>query len=187
LTTTETEKEKYPIGSFIPPEETSFEDLQNQIETISEFPDKLEKLVEGLNKEQWNTCYRRNGWTIKQVVHHLADSHMNSYIRFKLALTEDIPTVKPYFEDRWAELGDNDSTDVSVSLLLLKALHVKWVNLIKSMSEEDFEKSFFHPEHGKEFTLKEILALYSWHCNHHYAQIEELLKRKGWNKINTVS
>lgn len=171
---------KYPIGEFIVPEEISQDEINLFIDTISSFPEKLNKLVSGLSREQINVKYREGGWTVKQVIHHLADSHMNAFIRFKLALTEDIPTVKPYFEDKWAELADCDSDDISVPLNLLKALHVKWHDLLKSMSSEDFSKSFFHPEYGKEFKLEEIAALYSWHCDHHFAHIKELKKKKGW-------
>lgn len=170
----ETERQKYPIGVFTPPVEITPEDIKNYIEVISGFPEKLEALVSGLSEEQLNTRYRKGGWTVKQVIHHLADSHMNAFIRFKLALTEDIPTVKPYFEDKWAELGDVNTTDIKVSMDLLKALHKRWANLLRSMDEKDFEKSFFHPEQGKEFTLKEIAALYSWHCSHHFEHINQL-------------
>ncbi|MBV6477847.1 MAG: putative metal-dependent hydrolase YfiT [Ignavibacteria bacterium] len=171
---------RYPIGEFIVPESISQNEIDSYMEIISSFPEKLKSVVSELSADKLNTHYREGGWTVKQVVHHLADSHMNAFIRFKLALTEDIPTVKPYFEDRWAELEDGNSDDINLSLTLLEVLHKKWHVLMKSMSEEDFEKSFFHPEYGREFKLKEITAQYSWHCEHHFAHIIELLKRKGW-------
>lgn len=176
----ELEKLKYPVGRFSFPENISESDLKNFIADIEEFPSRLRKLVENMSEEQLNTAYRKDGWKVKQVVHHAADSHMNAYIRFKLALTEDMPTIKAYYEDKWAELGDYNDTPVEVSLTLLEALHTRWINLIKSMTRGDFEKTFFHPEYGKEFSLDEITALYSWHCRHHYAHIQELKKRMNW-------
>lgn len=176
----ELEKLKYPIGQFVPPVAVSDQDLQNYISVIENHPAKLRSLVSDFSEEQLNTPYRPKGWTVKQVIHHLADSHMNALIRFKLALTEDTPTVKPYFEDEWARLGDYKTTPIEVSLILLESLHKRWINLLKSMSKKDFEKSFFHPEHGKEFSLDEITAMYSWHSEHHLAHIEELKKRIGW-------
>jgi DinB superfamily len=176
----ELEKLKYPIGLFSAPETITEEDLQGYISDIEKLPANLKNLVSDFSEEQLNTVYRPDGWTVRQVIHHVADSHMNAYIRFKLALTEDTPTIKPYYEDKWAELGDSKKTSAAVSLKLLEYLHERWVNLLKSMSKKDFEKSFFHPEHGKEFSLDEITAMYSWHGKHHLAHIEELKKRKAW-------
>lgn len=176
----ELEKLKYPIGIFSVPEKITEDDIRNYISDIEDLPKKLRNLVSEFTEEQMNTLYRPKGWTVKQVIHHLADSHMNSYMRFKLALTEDTPTIKPYYEDKWAELADYKNTSVEVSLKLLESLHERWVILMKSMNKKDFEKSFFHPEQGKEFSLDEVAALYSWHSKHHYAHIEELKKRKGW-------
>jgi hypothetical protein len=176
----ELEKLKYPIGHFSPPEPITEEDIKSYISDIEELPGKLKNLVSNLSEEQLNTAYRPKGWTVKQVIHHIADSHMNAYIRFKLALTEDTPTIKPYYEDKWAELADSKNTSIDVSLKLLESLHERWINLLKSMTKKDFEKSFFHPEHGKEFSLDEVAGMYSWHSKHHFAHIEELKKRKGW-------
>ncbi len=176
----ELEKQKYPIGHFSPPETISDEDLENYISDIEKLPEKLRSLLSGFTEEKLNTPYRSKGWTVKQVVHHIADSHMNAYIRFKLALTEDMPTIKPYYEDKWAELHDYQNTSIETSLDLIEALHSRWVNLLKSMTKKDFEKSFFHPEQGKEFSLDESTGMYSWHGRHHFAHIEELKKRKGW-------
>lgn len=176
----ELEKLKYPIGRFSIPDKISEEDIKRYIIDIEELPDKLRNLISNLSDEKLNTPYRPNGWTVKQLIHHIADSHMNSYLRFKLALTEDTPTIKPYYEDKWAELADYKNTSADISLTLIESLHKRWVNLLNSMNEKDFEKSFFHPEQGKEYSLDELTALYSWHSKHHYAHIEELKKRKSW-------
>lgn len=171
------EKLKYPIGQFRFPDNISEDELRGYITDIEQLPEQLRELVSGLSEEQLNTPYRKNGWSVKQVIHHIADSHMNALIRFKLALTEDTPTIKPYYEDKWAELGDYSNTQVETSLNLIDALHTRLVNLLRSMDKKDFEKTFFHPEHGKEFSLSDLAALYSWHGRHHYAHIDGLKKR----------
>lgn len=176
----ELEKLKYPIGRFNTPDVITEQDLKNYISNIEKLPGNLRRLVENLSDEQLNTNYRKGGWNVKQVIHHLADSHLNAFIRFKLTLTEDTPTVKAYYEDKWAELGDYKITPVEVSLNLLDSLHIRWINLLRSMSSKDFSKTFFHPEYGKDFSLNEIAAMYSWHCRHHYAHIEDLKKRMKW-------
>lgn len=177
---TELDNLRYPIGQFIAPDPVTEELLNNYISDIENFPENLKELVSGLSEDQLNTRYRENGWTVRQVIHHIADSHMNAFIRFKLALTEDMPTVKPYFEDKWAELGDYISTPPEVSLMLIDALHCRWINLLRSMNKKDFESIFFHPEYGQEFSLAEIAGMYSWHGKHHYAHINELIKRMNW-------
>ena len=174
------DKLKYPIGQFTAPDTITDENLKKYISEIENLPEELNKLVKGLKEFQLDTSYRENGWTVRQVIHHIADSHMNAYIRFKLALTEDMPTIKPYFEDKWAELGDYKTTPVDVSIALIYSLHKRWVNLLRSMSKKDFEKTFFHPEHGKVFSLDEAAGIYSWHGRHHYAHINELKKRMNW-------
>ncbi|WEK56033.1 MAG: bacillithiol transferase BstA [Candidatus Cohnella colombiensis] len=162
---------RYPIGKFQYDAE-SFSTLRNEwINQIDELPIKLKEAVKDLTPEQLNITYRDGGWTFKQVVHHLADSHMNSYIRFKLALTEDTPTIKPYYEDRWAELQDSVNTDINISITLLEALHKKWVTLLRSMNEFDFKKQYYHPESQQKFGLDYCLGLYAWHGNHHVAHI----------------
>jgi DinB superfamily len=172
-------KLQYPIGKYKAPDSISKADVDGWIHTIEEHPAKLRRLVNGLSDEQLNTPYRPGGWTIRQVVHHLPDSHLNSYIRFKWTLTEDIPTIKPYHEDRWAELPDSFApTDIALNLL--DAVHVKWVLVLKSLSKDDLKKTFIHPESGKERFLDWNIGLYAWHCNHHYAHIENLKKEKGW-------
>ena len=152
------------------------------IQTISNFPKLLNELTQNLSTEQKNQTYREGGWTIKQVVHHCADSHMNSLVRFKLALTEDSPTIRPYFEDRWAELIDGKEDDLSDSLLLLTALHAKWTRLLNDLSEEDLNRNYIHPEHGKSISLLEAIGLYAWHCEHHLAHVKLALAEKINNK-----
>lgn len=173
------EELKYPIGKPKIPSEISKSDIEIWTQTLEDFPKKLEELTNNLTEEQLNTPYRNGGWTIRQVVHHCADSHHNSYTRFKWSLTEDKPLIKAYFEDRWAEVFDY-SAPISHSILHLKAIHAKLVYLIKGMNDEQLNKSFIHPEGNEEVGLKENIGIYAWHCNHHYAHIENLLIRRGW-------
>lgn len=180
MTTIELDKLRFPIGLFIKSEKYMKAILEQYIQTISDFPSKLKQEVSHLTNDQLETAYRPEGWTIKQVVHHCADSHMNSFIRFKLALTEDKPIIKPYFEERWAELPDSKNLPINSSLLLLEGLHERWSVLLNSLTSEDLERKFIHPEHGNEIPLKENIAIYAWHCEHHLAHITELKKRKGW-------
>ena len=177
---TELEKLKYPIGKFKKPEVFTKELIKSYIEAIETFPARLKKEVEHLTDSQLDTSYREKGWTIRQVVHHCADSHINGLVRLKLALTEDKPTIKPYFEERWAELTDSKTMPVAVSLKLIDGLHTRWAYLLKSLSGKDLEKSFIHPEHGRELNLKEYLGSYAWHCNHHLAHITTLKQKMGW-------
>jgi uncharacterized damage-inducible protein DinB len=170
---------RYPIGEFDKGFELSPAARAERIAIIDDLPSRIVSAVAGLAEEQLDTPYRPDGWTVRQTVHHLADSHMNSMIRFKLALTEDTaPTIKPYYEDRWAELGDN-KLPVEVSIGLLRAIHTRWVALLESMSDVDFQKTFVHPETG-EWTLDGALALYAWHSRHHTAHITNLRDRLGW-------
>ncbi len=150
------------------------------IREIESTPGKLRAAVAGLSDEQLDSPYREGGWTVRQVVHHLPDSHMNAYVRFKLALTEDGPMIKPYIEDRWAELSDNQSTPLNVSLDLLGPLHARWGYLLRSMKEDDWKRGFRHPEYDKLVPLEKNLAIYAWHGKHHVAHITELRKRMGW-------
>lgn len=169
---------RFPVGKFEKIEVT--EDLrQHFIKTIEELPKKLRSEVESLSEEQLETPYRPEGWTVKQVVHHLADSHSNSLIRFKLALTEDVPPIKPYAEDLWAELADGKHAPVELSLKMIDGLHARWTLVLKSMSAADFERKLFHPEHG-EVSLNYMLSLYDWHCRHHLAHITRLKERNNW-------
>ena len=149
------------------------------LETLRMLPERLRAAVRGLSDPQLDTPYRPEGWTLRQVVHHVADSHANCYIRFKLALTEDWPTIKPYDEVAWANLSDSRRLPVEVSLAMLEALHGRWVALLESMSEEDFHKGYVHPEQGRQ-NLAKALALYDWHSRHHTSHITSLRARQGW-------
>lgn len=169
---------RYPIGKF-QPGRPSEENRKQFLAQIEEAPKKLRAAVAGLSSEQLNTPYRDGGWTVQQVVHHLADSHMNAYTRFKLALTEDEPTIKPYNETRWAELSDSRTTPVETSLGLMDTLHERWVNLLRGMSAGDFARTLKHPEHGT-VSLDYMLGLYAWHGRHHVAHITNLRQRNSW-------
>ena len=167
---------RYPVGQF---EWPSGQGRESSIEEIAAAPARLRAAVEDLSTEQLDTPYRPGGWTVRQVVHHLADSHLNSYARFRLALTEEEPMVKPYDEKAWAQLADARTGDVDVSLRLLEALHARWVALLRSLSPADFARTFRHPEHGV-WPLERNLALYAWHGRHHTAHITALRERMGW-------
>jgi uncharacterized damage-inducible protein DinB len=171
---------RYPIGKFKYEGELSDEQRGGAIRQIAEAPAKLRAAVQGLNDEQLNTPYRPEGWTVRQVVHHLPDSHLNAYTRFKLGLTEEEPMVKPYDEVRWANLADTRDTQVEVSLVLLDFLHRRWVILLASLRPQDFARHFRHPELGA-MTLDKNLALYAWHGRHHVAHITSLRERMGWH------
>lgn len=170
---------RYPIGKF----DLSAKPTENEraalIADIERAPSALRAAVQGLSPAQIETPYRDGGWTVKQVVHHVPDSHMNAYIRFKLALTEEEPTIKPYEEARWAQLEDSLSTPLEVSLSLMDSLHHRWVRVLKAITPEQWQRTFRHPEMGV-LTLEQSLVLYAWHGKHHTAHITELRKRKGW-------
>lgn len=176
----ELEKLRYPIGKFKLPDTITDAQINQWIETLEQFPIRLEAMVKHLTKEQLDTPYRSEGWTVRQVVHHVSDSHHNSYTRFKWALTEGKPLIKAYNEKLWAELSDSISAPVQMSIEHLKAVHYKLVYLLKSLSSEDLETCFIHPDGNETVSLKVNLGLYAWHSNHHYAHIENLLKRKDW-------
>jgi uncharacterized damage-inducible protein DinB len=169
----------YPIGKFSFPESTTAEQRTAWIDEIALAPSKLRSGIQGLTPGQIETPYRPGGWTVRQVVHHVPESHSNSYIRFKLALTEDTPLIKPYDEALWAKLPDVASTPLEASLTLLEALHERWVQLLKQMTESDYMRSFRHPELGL-VRLDQNLALYAWHGKHHTAHITSLRDRMGW-------
>jgi uncharacterized damage-inducible protein DinB len=170
---------RFPVGKFHFEGPLTEPQKQASLDEIARTPAKLRAAVKGLSEAQLDTPYRPGGWTVRQVVHHLPDSHMNSYVRFKLALTESEPTIKPYAEDRWAELADSKSTPVEVSLTLLESLHDRWAHLLRSLSPEDWKRTFRHPEMGA-MTLEKTLALYAWHGRHHVAHITSLRERSGW-------
>lgn len=169
---------RYPIGPFIAPATSTASTRVLQMNTLRHLADKLRESVKGFNDAQLDTPYREGGWTVRQVVHHVADSHMNSYVRFKLALTEDWPTIKPYDECAWAELPDSGQP-IELSLVLIASLHERWVALLEAMSDADYQRGFNHPERGRQ-NLGTTLALYDWHSRHHTAHIVNLRARQGW-------
>lgn len=170
---------QYPIGRFTFDAAVTLETRRTRIRELAEAPGALRAAVAGLDDRQLDTPYRPGGWTVRQVLHHVPDSHLNAYIRFKWALTEDNPTIKPYDEAAWARVADTARTDPDVSLALLDALHRRWVVLLESLSPEDFARPLVHPESGP-MTLDRLLQLYAWHGRHHVAHITELRKREGW-------
>jgi len=170
---------RYPIGPLPKVGEVDDAWRRARIAEIEEAPARLRAAVEGLSPERLDTPYRPEGWTVRQVVHHVPDSHVNAYVRFKLALTEDAPTIKPYEEDRWARLADTRDTPVEVSLALLDALHSRWVVLLRSLGAADFARSLNHPEKGL-LSLDQMLNLYAWHGRHHVAHVTALCGRMGW-------
>ena len=166
------DKQRYPIGRFQKPNIIGQQHIQQWIKTIKEFPGKLNDEVSHLTEQDLEKQYRRNGWTIRQVVNHCADSHMNSFIRFKLALTEDEPTIKPYHEDLWAELPDTKIYPIASSLKILEGLHDRWVFMVEGLSEEDLQRKFKHPETNDLISLAANIGLYAWHCDHHLAHVK---------------
>jgi len=176
---------RYPIGKvenqlFTGKESFSEELKKAAIKEIEFLPQMIENAVLNLDEAQLNTPYRHDGWTVKQVVHHVADSHMNAYIRFKLGLTEDNPTIKPYEEALWANLSDTKNIPINVSLTLLYTLHTRWVEILKNMKDDEWQRTLFHPEHKRTFTLWSLMAVYAWHGKHHTAHITKLRERNGW-------
>ncbi len=170
---------RYPIGKFEMPAQVTPAHRQQAIEEIAATPAKMRAAAKGLSDSQLDTPYRQGGWTVRQVVHHVPDSHLNAYVRLKLALTEDKPTIKPYNEAAWAELADSKSTPIEVSQTLLDSVHARFVQLWRSLKPEHFARVLIHPEHG-ERTVDWLLFLYEWHGKHHTAHITELRKQKGW-------
>lgn len=170
---------KYPIGKFKLPEQVSPEMIDEAIVQIKSFPSHLFKAVSPLSFVQLDMPYRPGGWTVRQLIHHCADSHMNAFIRFKLALTESNPTVKPYDEAAWANLSDA-SLPIESSLAIIQAIHFKWGKLLDSMKSEDFKKTYFHPEKKRNQELEEVTLMYAWHSQHHLAHILHLGMREKW-------
>ena len=167
---------RYPVGKFDP---AAYPSREENINTIAATAAKVRSAVDGLTEEQLDTPYRPEGWTLRQTVHHIADSHINSLCRFKLALTEDDPpTIRPYAEDRWAELADS-KLPVDVSLAIIDGVHTRWVELLQNMTDADYEREFTHPETGN-WTLEKVLGLYAWHSLHHTAHITTTRERNGW-------
>ncbi|MBF4508370.1 putative metal-dependent hydrolase [Flavobacterium sp. JLP] len=174
------EKLKYPIGKFIAPTKFTAEYIAAQIQEIATFPERLKKETLHLNDEQLDTAYRPGGWTIRQLIHHCAESHIHCFIRIKWALTENNPVIKPYDEVLWSELPDNLRMPILPTLNLLEGLHFRLAYIMRNLSEDDLEKSFVHPENNSEYRLKEIIGTYAWHSNHHLAHITTLKKYKNW-------
>lgn len=170
---------RYPIGKY-EPHPFSEQQKQDWLKDIKLLPQLLENTIQNLDEAQLNTAYREGGWTVKQLVHHVADSHIHAYCRFKFGLTEDNPTIRPYKEKVWAELKDVETVPVNVSLTLLHALHARWYATIKDLKDDDWNKTILHPEHNKTFTLWHLLGMYAWHGKHHAAHVTTLRANKGW-------
>lgn len=179
LISTEQNRLRYPIGNFDRTRAITNNDVQQFVQDIKALPRLLRQAVHELNEEQLDTPYRPGGWTVRQVVHHLADSHINSYVRFKLALTEKDPVIKPYDEGLWAELSDGKQEAVEVSLVLIETLHRRWVTLLNSLTEAEWQRCFVHPESGKT-SLQVAAGLYAWHGQHHLTHIVNLRQAQSW-------
>lgn len=170
---------QYPIGKYVE-QPYSGNQLKEWLLDIQSLPVQLENAITDLDEAQLSTAYREEGWTIRQVVHHVADSHMNAYIRFKLGITESKPTIKPYDEAAWANLPDTANLPINISITLLFALHIRWVEILKYLTEEDYKREVYHPEHKTHMSLWYLLGMYAWHSRHHVAHITSLRERKGW-------
>lgn len=171
---------KYPAGKFVTPEKITSAMIDQWISELESLPEKLSKIVSPLTNDQLQTPYREGGWTIRQVVHHLADSHAQGFFRFKLALTEDHPTIKTYHEDLWAQCFDSTMVSIKPSLRILEGIHQRWTLLMHSMTDKDWKMTYFHPERRRDYPLDEIAGLYAWHGRHHYRHIQDLLLRQRW-------
>ncbi len=170
---------RFPIGKFEAPKSFTKADRTASIGTIGDAPAAMRAAVKGLTDQQLDTPYRDGGWTVRQVVHHVPDSHMNAYVRFKLGLTEDIPTIKPYEENSWAQLPDSRTAPIGISLDILESVHARWVLVLRAVRDADFARKINHPESGVQ-TLDRVLALYAWHGRHHIAHVTSLRERRGW-------
>jgi len=171
---------RYPIGKFIKPESFNAEQLQSWIQDIRSLPKQLREVTSGLNEEQLNTPYREGGWTVAQVVHHLADANMNAFIRIKLILTEDLPTIKPFEENDWAETTEARDYPIEASLKLLEGLQERWAALLESLIEQDFHRELYHPAMRTKMNLYTCVAMYAWHGKHHVGHIKQLREQRGW-------
>lgn len=171
---------RYPVGKFDSASPVTAESRAAAIADIAALPTRLRAAVSGLTDAQLDTPYRPDGWTVRQVVHHLADSHLNAYTRARLALTEDNPTIKPYAEQKWAELPDARSAPAELSIAILDGVHQRWVLLLRTLAGADFARTVVHPEHGRQMSLDFLTAMYAWHCRHHVAHITSLRTREGW-------
>ncbi len=172
------EELKYPIGKF--GYAPGPDELSSATERISSLPDRLRSAVSGLTDSQLDTAYRDGGWTLRQVIHHVTDSHINAYVRFKLAITEDNPTIRPYDEVKWAECEEAKHGDIQLSLNLLDALHRRWVVFLNSLTKDDLDRTYYHPGNKKQSKLLEIVSMYAWHGDHHLAHITSTMERNKW-------
>jgi hypothetical protein len=171
---------RYPIGKFVAADHYTSDEIKSAIQMISALPSKIINLTAGWDESKLNTPYRDGGWTVRQVIHHLADSHINAYCRTRLALTENNPVIKPYDEKAWAELPDGNAAPVDLSIQLLKYIHMRWVLLLNSLDVERLQMTYFHPVSQATVTLQEMIAMYAWHSEHHYQHMRKLAERKGW-------
>jgi len=178
------EKLKFPIGKYNNNKNPDAELLKQWISEIEQFPTKINLLTKDLSIEQLNWQYRPDGWSIKQVVHHCSDSHMNALIRFKLALTEKETTIRPYFEDRWANLIDSQNDDISISIQMIYGIHAKWVQVLNNLKSEERNIELYHPEYKHHYNIAEYIGNYAWHCNHHYGHVGNAIEAKGKFNIN---
>ena len=171
---------QYPVGRYVKPDGYAPEQLQEWIKILDVLPSWMDACIENLDERQMQVPYRQGGWTIQQVVHHVADSHLNAYIRLKLALTEDNPTIKPYDEKAWAELIDTKVVPVNISVTMLHTIHRRMVAILQNMKPSDWNRTYFHPEHQRQFPIWEMVAMYAWHSRHHTAHITGLRQRMKW-------
>lgn len=171
---------RFPIGRYVPPATVSDADRRRFLDEMAGAPSALRDAVRGLDDRQLDTPYRPGGWTVRQLVHHLPDSHLNGYVRTKLAVTEDEPTIKPYLEARWAELPEARTGPVEMSLAMLDSVQLRWVTAMRALDPSLFARRYFHPEHERQFTVDQTLALYAWHGRHHVAHVTALRDREGW-------
>lgn len=170
---------KYPVGKYTPPRPIEKEHLEKWRNVLEKFPEKLTDEVSDLTDKELLWRYRPEGWTIRQVVHHCADSHMNAFIRFKLALTEKEPAILPYNQQAWASLADVSKAPVSESLIILQGLHQRWRCLLENMSADDFKRTYRHPEFNQVFSLDQVTGMYAWHCSHHLAHVKQAIHYQG--------
>jgi hypothetical protein len=171
---------RYPVGRYQVPDVYTTKALNEWITIIEALPSWMDVCIENLDEVHLQTPYRPGGWTVQQVIHHVADSHINAYVRLKLALTEDNPTIKPYQEARWAELADTQIVPVNISVTLLHALHRRWVAVLRNMEPKDWERTYYHPDNKRDYPLWEMTAMYAWHSRHHMEHIRQLRERMNW-------